>query len=92
MLVEKIDHLILGCTHYPYLIPQIKKIIGSDIKIIDSGYAVSKQIFRVLQKNKLLNTQDKTGNYQFYSNTRTEILASILKRNDIPFQIKKIDF
>src|SRR3972149_6859901 len=39
MLQFNIDHLVLGCTHYPYLIPQIKKIIGENISIIDSGEA-----------------------------------------------------
>jgi len=92
MLVEKIDYLILGCTHYPYLIPQIKNIIGNDIKIIDSGYAVSKQILRVLQNNKMLNTQNQKGNYQFYSNTNTTVLESILRKNDVSIQVRKIDF
>ena len=40
---KNIDYLVLGCSHYPYLIPQIKKIIPSQIKIIDSGEAVAKQ-------------------------------------------------
>ena len=48
MLKKNIDVLVLGCTHYPYLIPQIKKIVGNTIKIIDSGMAVAKQTNSVL--------------------------------------------
>ena len=41
MLQENMDCLVLGCTHYPYLIPQIRKIVGEKMQIIDSGLAVA---------------------------------------------------
>lgn len=41
MLLKNIDFLVLGCTHYPYLIPQITKILPKHITIIDSGEAVA---------------------------------------------------
>lgn len=83
-----IDYLVLGCTHYPYLIPQIQKIIGSKIRIIDSGYAVAKQTKRVLEKNNLLNLNRADGFYKFYSNADKKILDALL------YQHKKasIDF
>jgi glutamate racemase len=40
MIKANIDYLVLGCSHYPYLIPQIKKILPETVKIIDSGEAV----------------------------------------------------
>lgn len=54
MIKNDIDSLVLGCTHYPYLIPQIRKIVGSKIKIIDSGEAVAKQTKAILEKNNLI--------------------------------------
>ena len=79
MLQFNIDHLVLGCTHYPYLIPQIKTIIGDDVKIIDSGEAVARQTKAILQKNNLEN-QDYTQptNHQFYTNTRVDILNNLI--------------
>ena len=53
MLQKNIDVLVLGCTHYPYLIPIIKKIIGEDIKIVDSSVAVAKQTKHILDKFSL---------------------------------------
>ena len=38
MVAANIDYLVLGCSHYPYLIPQIKKIIPNSIKIIDMKF------------------------------------------------------
>jgi glutamate racemase len=48
MIAANIDYLVLGCSHYPYLIPQIKKILPEHIKII-SGEAVAKQTQNVLK-------------------------------------------
>ena len=42
------DTLVLGCTHYPFLSPLIRKIIGNEINLIDTGDAVIKQLARQL--------------------------------------------
>lgn len=39
-----IDTLILGCTHYPFLEPVIRKILGEDVLIIDPALAVVKEV------------------------------------------------
>lgn len=80
MLQFNIDHLVLGCTHYPYLIPQIKTIIGDNVKIIDSGEAVAKQTKAILEKNNL-ECKDRTPlpSHQFYTNTRVDILNSLIQ-------------
>jgi len=79
MLDEDIDNLILGCTHYPYLTPVIKSIVGEKVNIIDSGFAVSKQIKAVLAQNMLLNRQTEQGDYLFYTNTEVTVLKNLLK-------------
>ncbi len=59
MIQANIDYLVLGCSHYPYLIPQIKKIIPPNIHIIDSGEAVAKQTQNILnEKVGFSNTQE----------------------------------
>ncbi len=92
MLKKQIDYLILGCTHYPYLIPQIRKIIGTDIKIIDSGYAVSKQIQNILQQHDLLHPESLTPTYLFYSNKETSTLQRLLSDTTLPLRIDYLDF
>jgi glutamate racemase len=78
MVEANIDYLVLGCTHYPYLIPQIKKIIPEHIKIIDSGAAVAKQTKKVLEKNNLLNLSDEKKKQIFYTNSDSKVLKEIL--------------
>jgi len=86
-----IDYLVLGCTHYPYLIPQIQKLLGSKIMIIDSGYAVAKQTKRVLEKTGLLNINGADGFNKFYSNANQSILEALLHKHN-QASINYLDF
>ena len=80
MLEKNIDYLVLGCTHYPYLIPQIRKIVGSKIKIIDSGEAVANQTQNILNKNNLLNRNNFLGKHHFYINKNKATLESLISK------------
>ena len=91
MMKENIDALVLGCSHYPYLMPQIKKILGNSVQIIDSGSAVAKQTKRVLNSHKILQTSVKKKIiHQFYSNKNIETLTNLLNRTEV--EIMEIDF
>lgn len=48
LLARGADTLVLGCTHYPFLRPQIAAIVGPGITLIDTGEAVAKQVVRRL--------------------------------------------
>ena len=54
LLEKNVDVIALGCTHYPFLIPAITKIAGSNIQIIETGSAVAKQVVRRLTDEKCL--------------------------------------
>ena len=82
MVEKNIDYLVLGCSHYPYLIPQIKKIISPQIKIIDSGEAVAKQTQKILEQNNLLNLSKRKSSQIFYTNSEPEVLKNILGNNE----------
>jgi len=86
MIEANIDYLVLGCSHYPYLIPQIKKILPEHIQIIDSGEAVAKQTQNVLRE-KVGFTTAKSSNPIFYTNTNPKVLSEILE-NKYPVEEK----
>ena len=77
MMNEGMDTLVLGCTHYPFLIPIIKKILPQTIKILDNSVPVIKQIKRLLTKQRILSDGVQTGNIQFYSTGRVESWRNI---------------
>ena len=81
MLEANIDYLVLGCTHYPYLIPLLLDMLPNHVKIIDSGEAVARQTKSVLELHKLLNTQTSTAINQFYTNGNVNVLKEILDEN-----------
>lgn len=78
MIAANIDYLVLGCSHYPYLIPQIKRILPKEIKIIDSGEAVARQTKSVLQEKVGLSNEKDKGKTVFYTNSDPKVLKDIL--------------
>lgn len=78
MIIANIDFLVLGCSHYPYLVPQIRKILPQSIEIIDSGLAVARQTKKVLEKHGLLNDSEKDSANIFLTNSNPSVLTEIL--------------
>ncbi len=79
MIEANIDYLVLGCSHYPYLIPQIRKILPEGIKIIDSGEAVARQTKYILEQANLLNGSEQKSSHVFYTNSNPQVLNEILE-------------
>lgn len=50
----EVDTVVLGCTHYPFLREAISEILGPEVRIIDSGRAVARQVERVLRERQAL--------------------------------------
>ncbi|GGZ73903.1 glutamate racemase [Algibacter mikhailovii] len=78
MIKANIDYLVLGCTHYPYLIPLLINILPNHVRIIDSGEAVAKQTKSILTQNNLLNQKKLTTKHFFFTNGDPAILKSLL--------------
>lgn len=92
MLEANMDHIVLGCTHYPYLIPVLKDLLPPHVNIIDSGGAVAKQTLAVLNKGNLQNPKKTPGKILFYTNKDTKILTSFLNDVDESKQIAYLNF
>jgi len=91
MLDEGIDHLVLGCTHYPYLIPLLEKMLPEHVKIIDSGEAVARQTKSILEQNDLWNDITDKSSSQFYTNGNLTVLENFLKDSAIT-QVSYLEF
>lgn len=91
LMRNPVDQIVLGCTHYPLLIPLIKKIIGEKVKLLDPGPSVAAQTKKILQENALLSTSQRIGSHQMYSTGKMEVLASII-RNNLYLSERKITY
>ena len=89
MIDANIDYLVLGCTHYPYLMPLLVDLLPNNVKIIDSGEAVARQTKAVLKQHKLLNTQIPNPKSQFFTNGNPAVMQSLLGN---PFDVGYLDF
>ncbi|MCH9661516.1 MAG: glutamate racemase [Bacteroidetes bacterium] len=79
MLDANIDRLVLGCSHYPYLIPLLKQLLPNSVTIIDSGEAVALQTKTVLTELGLLSSAEIRPTLQFFTNAETTTLALLLR-------------
>lgn len=78
-LLEKgIDTLVLGCTHYPFLRPLIKKICGPEITVLDTGQAVAKQTVRVLEQKGLTAAPNLPGKEIFYTSGDPGLVKEVI--------------
>lgn len=64
---QKYGTLVLGCTHFIFYKPLLKKILPPQIKIIDGNQGTVKHILKIMIKNNLTEKTKKTGQITFYS-------------------------
>jgi glutamate racemase len=60
-----IDMLVLACTHYPFVVPAIRRILGAAVEIVDPAPSVARQVKRVLQERSLANEAPDPGSEWF---------------------------
>jgi len=93
MLKEGIDQLVLGCTHYPYLIPLLKDILPDEVEIIDSGDGVARRTVAVLEQHQLkVDASKTTVEHQFYTNINPEVLKAFLSDVNVCHRVDYLDF
>lgn len=86
-----VDTLILGCTHYPLLKEVISDVIGHGVNLIDSSYAVTREVGDILDKESLRSTKNRAGTMKcFVSDDRESFrrLARMIMGEDV--DVKKV--
>jgi glutamate racemase len=78
MLANDIDTVVLGCTHYPFVIPLMQEIAGENVRVIDPAPAVAKQTRRLLEERGVMNRAGRTGTVRFYTSGDPAALESLL--------------
>jgi len=78
MLEKDIDTVVLGCTHYPFVIPLIQEIAGDKVRVIDPAPAVAKQAQRLLEAGGMMNESDTKGSIKLFTSVDPNALQSQL--------------
>lgn len=75
-----VDSVVLGCTHYPFVRPLIRKLLGEEVKIIDGSLGTAKELMRRLESIDMLNTASVAGSILFENSRNTENEIELCKK------------
>lgn len=95
MLAQGIDTVVLGCTHYPFVIPLIQDITGPQVRVIDPAPAIARQANRLLQANHLEHPSVGNASLAIYTSGDPErlrgMLPSLLQSEEVVHGLRWID-
>ena len=81
---KEIDSLILGCTHYPYLIPVIKKILGDNVKLINPAKTMAEKAKNILAVRGMISGKHEQpvefNEHEFYVSDLNKLSHDFLDR------------
>lgn len=80
MLARGIDTVVLGCTHFPFVIPVIEAIVGPEVRVIDPAPAVARQVRRLLDELGLRKSEGGPGESWFITTGDPGKLQALLPR------------
>lgn len=78
MLDMGIDQLVLGCTHFPFLDPVLRKVIGSEVTIVDPSSAVARQTGRIIAEMR--NAPEHVGRVTYFTSGDVEAFFQFARR------------
>ena len=76
MLEKGVDTIVLGCTHYPFVMGTIQQIAGQEIQVIDPAPAIARQVKKVLTERGLLQKEGGNRHQFFTSGKESDMLSA----------------
>jgi glutamate racemase len=84
ILLEDVDVIVLGCTHFPALRPVIERVTAHKVQIIDSGVAIARRTHYVLDAERLIQPNNSnrahTGELQVWCSGDTKVFSNIASK------------
>ena len=76
----RVDAVILGCTHYPYLKPVLSRVLGPRVRLIDSAEETARETQAVLSRLGLRAPRGGRGRREFYASDAPERFKRLARR------------
>ena len=80
LLAQQVDTLVLGCTHYPFVIPLIQELAGKGVQVIDPSPAIARQTQRLLLERQLARDSQMGGERRYFTTGDAAALSRLLPR------------
>lgn len=77
---EKVDAVVLGCTHYPFVRKMIQKVLGEDAVLFDGGAGTARETKHQLVERQLLNPSEEQGKVVFENSAKEESLLELCEK------------
>ncbi|MFE4713844.1 glutamate racemase [Paenibacillus sp. NPDC056722] len=95
---SNIDTLILGCTHYPFLVEPIGRTMGAGVKLISSADETAREVSTILYDKGKLASGDESPIHQFFCSGDAEMFQKIardwlgeqIKRTPVVWQVSTL--
>lgn len=80
MLKDGIDTIVLGCTHYPFVIPRIKELAGDNVTVIDPTPAIVRQVSHLLIENNLASQKKESREIEVFTTGEDKMMNNIFEK------------
>ena len=80
LLQRGADTIVLGCTHYPFLLPAITAITGPKVSVLDPAPAVARELQRRLKAGNLLSSREVAGSERFWTSGVPGHVQSVVRQ------------
>ncbi len=77
---NNVDHIVLGCTHYPFFKEAIERIAGKNIKIIDSSEAVARRTKDILMTMEIMRVENDCRKLKIFTSSSPEHIKNIFDK------------
>lgn len=84
MLSKGVDTLVLGCTHYPFVEPLIRTIVGADVEIINPAPAIARRLEQILTEHDWHCPSKSLGKLKYWVSGNKEALEVALAGLSLP--------
>lgn len=70
---NKVDAVVLGCTHFPFARKQIQRILGDEVLVFEGGKGAARQCRRLIEEKGLLADENQKGEIRFMNSDKNKI-------------------
>jgi glutamate racemase len=80
LLEARIDTIVLGCTHYPFLRPAIERLVGEAVIVLDPGAAVARQVGRVMDAAQMRSSSSSAASVRYFTTGDPDVVRNTIEK------------
>jgi glutamate racemase len=74
---QRLDVVIMGCTHYPLIAPMLQRHLGRDVTLVNPAAEIAREVTEILVRQAIENVPDREGSYRFYCTGDAESFRAV---------------